>query len=148
MKKVIIILSVGLLIFSGCQSTKNTNSTAINKTEIIQSNPQNNEINQGEASSKKGTNKLDKNFIEEFKKKHSDLQIMYSVSEDINNDGNLDNFIVSGKIDPKTWYINNKGDEKLVLETKGDYSKALLLRRDKQKHFALICTYPPSNSKI
>lgn len=122
MKKVILIVTFIILLI-GCQTADNQDS--INKTIIQESSL--------------------KDFIEE----HADLEIVYTLVADINGDYKPESFLVSGKSDPKLWYIDNNGKGSVIIDANGcSYLSTELVDRGKEKHIAFMGFYEPSNTNL
>jgi len=125
LRKIIIIISI-LILLSGCQITSRDN---------IQ-------------TSKVDQNNIYKDAIDKFKKEHTDADVIYSLLADIDSDNEIECFLVTGRVDPKLWYIGSDNKAELLLEATGEYLETYLLDRGSEKHIALMSYYEPSNTQV
>ncbi len=132
MKKiVIIIILLFFVLMNGC----NTDEEDITQTNDIQ------QLDNNETIKKR-------NFVKEFETLHLGQEIVYSIIDDFDNDNSDECFIVTGKQDPKVWFLTSQGNTDIILEVWGNYKKAIVLDRNNKKHFALICNYEPSITQV
>lgn len=90
------------------------------------------------------------NRIDAFKKSHPNEVIDYSTTDDFENNNLTETVIITGKSDPKVWYISNNGQESLAYDFKqsGDFLQSLTLNRNGLKQIALMVYYGPSNTQL
>lgn len=121
------------MIISGCSET------VVEPIETGNNNPKvenTDKIKSGEA------------LLRRFKLSYPNEKVVYSVSQDINNDSYEDTFVVTGSTNPKLWYIHPLGDTEVILEAWGDFSTADLFNRGERKHLIITCTSKPSITQI
>lgn len=93
--------------------------------------------------------KTQENPIDIFTSKYPELQIQYSLVADIDGDLIPDYFIVTGKENPKLWYIDKSGNGSVIVDGEGtEYLATEVVDRKNEKHVAFMGYYYPSNTQL